>query len=55
MPVIPCTRDGKPGYKYGADGYCYTGADALKKAQTQGRAIEISRHQGQPGVPKAKK
>lgn len=44
MPVKPCTRDGKSGYKYGDSGKCYTGPGARKKATKQGQAIEISRH-----------
>jgi hypothetical protein len=40
------------GYKYGAHGKVYKKrVDAVK----QGQAIEISKHQGKPGVPKKRK
>lgn len=38
MPVKKCTIDGKPGYKWGDQGKCYTGPDAEKKAMIQGVA-----------------
>jgi hypothetical protein len=52
MPVKATTKNGKPGYKYGASGkvYTYTPGDpasrerAKKKAAKQGRAIEMRRH-----------
>lgn len=40
MPVKPCTKDGKNGYKWGDEGKCYTGPDAKEKAANQGRAIK---------------
>ena len=51
MPVKKCTKDGKPGYKYGDEGYCYTYASgneksrksAKQKAHLQGSAIEARR------------
>lgn len=51
MPVMSCTSDGKPGFKYGESGKCYTytngdkrGTDlARAKANKQGRAIEANR------------
>lgn len=51
MPVQKCTKDGKPGYKWGEQGYCYTyspGSDksekrAKRKAADQGRAIKASK------------
>jgi hypothetical protein len=42
MPVMRCTQNGKPGYKYGAEGKCYTGASAEGKAGKQGQAIKAS-------------
>ena len=42
MPIMKCTLNGKPGYKYGKSGICYTGDDAKDKAIAQGRAILIS-------------
>ena len=47
MPVKQCSRDGKPGYKWGDEGYCYTyneGNESQKKrakndAILQGYAI----------------
>ena len=47
MPVKSCQSGGKPGFKYGDAGKCYTGKDAKAKATKQGRAIEMRRH----GVP----
>ena len=54
MPVQQCTRNGKPGYKWGEQGYCYTytpGSDrskrrAKQKATEQGRAIKASASAG---------
>jgi hypothetical protein len=51
MPVQPCQEDGKPGYKYGEQGYCYTYTpgneterkEAKRKAYLQGTAIESRR------------
>ena len=44
MPVQRCQSKGKPGFKYGKEGKCYTGKDAKKKAIKQGLAI--ARQQG---------
>ena len=49
MPVKTCVSEGKPGFKWGDEGKCYTympGNEeakerAKKKALRQGRAIEI--------------
>jgi len=38
MPVQDCNKDGKPGYKYGEEGFCYTytaGNEASRKAAKQ--------------------
>ncbi len=48
MPVQLCRKDGKPGYKYGESGHCYTyevGNEASRKkakqkAHLQGAAIQ---------------
>jgi hypothetical protein len=48
MPVQACNKDGKPGYKYGEQGVCYTymaGNKASRnaayaKAVRQGQAIK---------------
>jgi hypothetical protein len=48
MPVQSCTKDGKPGYKYGEGGACYTYTPgnkasrdaAYSKAVKQGQAIK---------------
>lgn len=40
------------GWKYGSTGKVYK---SKAKAVKQGQAIEISRHQGQKGVPKKRK
>lgn len=50
-PTMRCQRDGKPGYKYGPTGKCYTydpndsasRKRALRKAKLQGAAIEITK------------
>lgn len=52
MPIEECHLEGKPGYRYGSGGKCYTydpddpasKERAHKKAEEQGRAIEASRH-----------
>lgn len=52
MPIMPCKKGGKPGFKYGESGACYTyqpnnnkSRDAARaKAGKQGRAIEASKH-----------
>ena len=51
MPVQSCRKDGKPGYKYGKSGACYTYTagnessrdTAYSKAVKQGQAIKASR------------
>ena len=43
MPVQRCTKNGKKGWKWGANGTCYIGRDAKEKAERQGRAIEANR------------
>jgi len=52
MPVQRCSKNGKPGFKYGGKGACYTynpnstqsQVAARQKAERQGRAIEASKH-----------
>ena len=47
MPIQPCSSNGKPGYRYGEEGYCYTYTPssehdrkmARHKAYLQGVAI----------------
>jgi hypothetical protein len=54
MPIKRCQLNGKPGYRWGTTGTCYTytpgnEADrgrAVKRAEQQGRAIEASKHSG---------
>jgi len=51
MPIEACTLDGKPGFRWGKEGKCYTytpGDEASReaaraKAERQGRAIEASK------------
>lgn len=58
MPVKECQLNGKPGFKWGDVGHCYTYepgsqmsmALAKEKAEEQGRAIEAS--QGKEHKPK---
>lgn len=46
MPVQTCQQNGKPGYKWGKTGKCYTysnkqeKASAFDKAAKQGRAVK---------------
>ena len=40
MPIQTCTKDGKSGFKYGDSGTCYTGPNAKKRANRQGRATK---------------
>lgn len=48
MPLMPCRRDYKPGYKWGEEGHCYTYTPgdgpakerARQRALAQGRAIQ---------------
>lgn len=57
MPIMSCSSDGKPGYKYGESGHCYTYSEgdenarknAKRKAIIQGVAIEG----GKPHLEKA--
>jgi len=39
MPVQKCTKDGKPGFKWGEQGVCFLGEGAQEKAASVGRAI----------------
>jgi len=41
MPVQRCTENGKPGWRWGEHGKCYTGPDAKAKANAQGAKIHI--------------
>lgn len=61
MPVQQCQKDGRPGYRWGQGGRCFTydpadeGAKdrAKKKAQQQGVAISYSQKRAgkQPDIP----
>jgi hypothetical protein len=42
MPVKKCTKNGKPGFKAGDSGTCYTGPGAKEKATKQLQAIKTS-------------
>ncbi len=42
MPIQACTSGGKPGFKWGEGGKCYTGPGAKEKARKQGAAIKIN-------------
>jgi hypothetical protein len=43
MPLMTCTRRGKRGWKFGANGHCYVGPGAKEKAQAQAVAIAHAR------------
>lgn len=47
MPIVDCTSNGKPGKKFGDNGFCFTGPGAQGKAAAQGRAIKAE--QGNSG------
>ena len=49
MPVRTCKRDGKSGYKWGREGFCYVGANSKELASRQGKAIEASKSQQDTG------
>jgi len=42
MPIKRCYVDGKPGFKWGDSGKCYTGKGAYQKALAQAKAIFAS-------------
>ncbi len=42
MPVMKTTKNGKTGYRWGKSGKVYTGKDAKKKAEAQGRAVKAN-------------
>lgn len=52
MPIMNCQYGGKPGYKYGEEGFCYvynSGNEqerkkAHNKAAAQGRAIDVNKY-----------
>lgn len=52
MPLERCTSGGRPGYRWGKHGKCYTYTPgnarsrsvARARAMRQGRAIEMSKH-----------
>ena len=50
MPVKPCTKNGQSGFKYGDSGTCYTGKDAKKRAERQGRAIRARQNTSNSGA-----
>lgn len=43
MPLMECIDNNQKGWKYGKDGFCYTGKDAKEKATRQGQAIELQK------------
>lgn len=42
-PIKKCQSKGKPGFKWGDSGKCYTGPAAKSKAAKQGQAVSISK------------
>jgi hypothetical protein len=58
MPLLKCEINGKPGWKWGKSGKCFSGSDGRQKALEQGRAIEASKTQrvddADPDVEKVK-
>lgn len=57
MPVKQCSVDGKPGYKFGDSGHCYTyeagnaksQAEARLKAEMQAKAEYANGYKGSGG------
>lgn len=47
MPLMQCTRERQPGWKFGEEGHCYIGSGARSKAARQGRAIKVRKDQQQ--------
>lgn len=43
MPVMECQKDGRRGFKWGANGVTFTGADARERASAVGRAINAQK------------
>lgn len=37
MPVMRCRKDGKPGWKFGDSGFCYTYMSGSKRSQAVAR------------------
>lgn len=47
MPVMACSVNNQPGWKWGDSGKCYVGGDeAKRKAYEQGYAIKASQARG---------
>lgn len=40
MPLMRCQKNGRPGWKWGESGTCYTGRNAKERALEQMRAIK---------------
>lgn len=53
MPLKRCSVDGKPGWKYGDSGHCYTGPNGRQKAIEQMKAIKVSQSKGADLMEKA--
>lgn len=61
MPVQRCQSDGKPGYKWGASGHCYTYTagnkesreEARHKAEQQGAAIQLHQQEEEQAAKQA--
>jgi len=57
MPLLDCNQDGKPGYKWGPAGTCYTypagntAAAATAKRKAMQQAVAISYSQKRAGKP----
>jgi hypothetical protein len=46
MPVMPCVKNSRKGFKWGHQGTCYVGPNARELAIAQGRAIKYSESKG---------
>lgn len=44
MPIQRCNRDGKEGWRYGEEGFCYLGSNAKNKARRQAAAVHMSKY-----------
>lgn len=56
MPIMSCNEDGKPGFKFGENGHCYTYTPgdsasrerARQQAERQGQAMHANQGARQP-------
>jgi hypothetical protein len=47
MPIKPCSKNGKEGYKWGDSGTCYTGKNGRAQAGRQAAAAYANGYRGE--------